>query len=137
MEKVSTNEEKKLKRIIQKGLIIDNVIPLEGGCAITVRCCDGRINVGDTFDIVREYKYPKRSEMTQEEYLKSFEKPAPLIAEYPVSLTLKSIEAYGKHLDFICDGLTGYVVLEGDYGPLRFNRIIGFKAEPDYAIYET
>jgi hypothetical protein len=69
------------------------------------RSGDGEIFVNEKFTLARQYKKPQ--------CLADYEKPSEIEKEWLVDYTVKRIEAYQQQLDFIGDGLTGYLELEG------------------------
>jgi hypothetical protein len=89
----------------QKEFIILGVV--EGHqCHVIGRCCDAPIGVGDHFDAVYRYRAPQ----TDEDYAKEPQREG---EEYPVSLTVESIQAYEKQIRRLSPGMTGSLAISG------------------------
>lgn len=70
----------------------------------------GEIRLGEKFTLVRQYK--KRT-------LNEFNKLPEIEKERAIDYTVKKIKAFQLEIDFIGDGVAGYIELEGtgEYGP--------------------
>jgi hypothetical protein len=92
-------------------------------CSIVGRCGDFPIRVGDVFDAVMRYK-PRR---TADELATPPEREI----EIPASIRVVGVQAYGRSLKCLGEGMTGSLTVEGEgLEHLAPGWILGRRSEP-------
>lgn len=100
-------------------------------CSILGRCGDFPIHVGNVFDAVMRYKPRRTADELATPPVREIEKPA--------SIRVVGVEAYGRSLKCLGEGMTGMLRVEGDglqhLGP---GWILGRRSDPTNGVaHET
>jgi hypothetical protein len=87
--------------------IVDGWVTGESGRFTVIGCCgDVPIRINDRFDAIIRYKRRKYPEEMGDDPVVEFEMPA--------SIRVEQIQAYGRSLDMLGQGMTGSMVVSGE-----------------------